>query len=444
MSSSSTSSSHSKVDLDQVGTAAAPPLAQSPEAESLAVAAKSVAVALAKKRNAAIKALPSSPQSERDAPRAPVAEIRPVAPLAYVRSRHHLVVISFVLLVLLPILAAAAYLWGKAEDQYASTVGFSVRREEGGAAVDMLGGLVGLSNSSSSDTDILYEYLRSQRLVDTMDLQLDLRTVWSRPQNDPVFAFDASGSAEDLLDYWKRMVRTSYDSSTGLIEVRVLAFTPEEATAIAQALLEESSRMINDLTNNAREDAVRYSREDLAKAEDRLRSAREAITAFRVKNQIVDPATDFQTQAGLVGILENRLAEAQIELDLLGEATESDPRVVQLRRRIEVIEARITAERSKFGADGQRDYAGLAADYERLAVDREFAEQAYVAALAAFDAANAESHRKSRYLAAHIMPTKAEASRYPERVSILGLLSLFLLLVWSIGTLVVYSMKDRR
>lgn len=377
-----------------------------------------------------------------------IASIRPVAPMAQLRPRHHMIVLSFVIVVFLPILVAATYLWAKATDQYASTVGFSVRREEASAALDVLGSLTGLSKSSSSDTDILYEFLRSQKLVDDLDAELNLRSNWSKPQSDPVFAFNPAGSAEDLLDYWRRMVRTSYDGSTGLIEVRVLAFTPDDATTIAQAVLDESSRMINQLSAVAREDAVRYAREELTVVQERLRAAREAITAFRVKNQIVDPTTDFQTQAGLIGILENRLADAQIEVELLSDSAATDPRLIQANRRIEVIEARIASERSKVGTNGaggdQKDYAELAADYERLAVDREFAERAYVAALATYDSAVAESQRKNRYLAAHIMPTKAETSRYPERFSLLGLLALFLFLAWAIGTLVVYSLKDRR
>ena len=427
-----------------------------PSAEALTAAAKVLDPKSAAPKLASVAA-PAAARSAVAAPAAAkpavakpqlVASIRPVAPLARLRPRHYLMGLSFLVVVLLPIFIAAAYLWGKAADQYASTVGFSVRREEASAALDVLGGLTGLSKSSSSDTDILYEYLRSQKLVDDMDAELNLRAIWSKPQGDPVFSFNPTGSAEDLLDYWRSMVRTSYDGSTGLIEVRVLAFTPEEATTIAQAVLDESSRMINDLSASAREDSVRYAREELTVVQDRLRTAREAITAFRVKNQIVDPTTDFQTQAGLLGILENRLAEAQIELELLGDATGTDPRLVQAKRRIEVIEARIAAERSKVGAsgaaDGQKDYAALAADYERLAVDREFAERAYVAALATYDSAMAESQRKSRYLAAHIMPTKAETSRYPERLSMLGLIALFLFLSWSIGTLVIYSLKDRR
>lgn len=433
------------------GVATDPKLVPGPKLAAARVAPVGPAVA----PTAAIKTLPPRPARPVSVPpvTAPVAApaVTPVAvpaPVsrARIRPRHRLLALSFAVVVLLPLLVAAAYLWGKAVDQYSSTVGFSVRREEAAAALDVLGGLAGMSKSSSSDTDILYEYLRSQKLVADMDAKLDLRAIWSKPDSDPVFAFDTDGSIEDLLDYWQRMVRTSYDSATGLIEVRVLAFAPEDATRIAQGLLDESARMINDLSAIAREDAVRYSRTELTTAENRLRTAREAVTAFRVKNQIVDPTTDFQTLAGLLNALETRLAEAQIEIDLLADASPNDPRLVQAKKRVEVIEARIAAERSKVAADsgpGTKDYAALASEYESLVVDLEFAEQAYVAALAAFDTATAESQRTSRYLAPHIMPTTAEVSRYPERLTLLGVMALFLVLLWSILSLVAYSLKDR-
>lgn len=374
------------------------------------------------------------------------AEAGPMAGIARLRLRHRLVLWSFLAVVIFPLVVSAFYLWAIAEDQYASTVGFSVRREDASAAADILGGLTSLTKSSSSDTDILYEYLRSQKLVADMERRVNLRAMWSKPEGDPFFTFDSSGSIEDLVDYWQRMVRTSYDSTTGLIEVRVLAFEPADATLIAQALLDESATMINKLSAAALEDSVRYARDDLKVAEDRLRAAREAVTAFRVKNQIVDPTTDFQTQAGVVGTLENQLAEAQIEIDLLAGVGDSDPRLVQAKRRAEVIMARIAAERAKVGADGTgvRDLAALAADYERLIVDLEFGEKSYVAALSAYDSTRAESQRISRYLAAHVLPTTAEVSRFPERWSLLGLMALFLGLIWAIGSLIAYSLKDRR
>lgn len=381
--------------------------------------------------------------------KADVEAVKPVAPPAFIRDRHRMLVLSFVVIVLLPVLISAAYLWGKAADQYASTVGFSVRREDVGSAMELLGGLTGMSKSSSSDTDILYEFLKSQKLVADMQAKLNLREIWSKPQGDPIYAFDPDGSIEDLVDYWTRMVQTSYDGNSGLIEIRVLAFTPQDATHIAQALFDQSSEMINDLSAIAREDAIRYARAELETAQDRLKLAREAMNSFRTKHQMVDPSTDIQTQAGLLGSLQSQLAEAQIELDLLGESTQADdPRLRQAKRRIEVIETRIAAERSKVGisssGDFGQDYAALVGDYERLAVDSEFAEKAYLAALASFDAAQAEARRKSRYLAAHILPTTAEVSRYPARLTTLGVIAMFIFLAWSIGALVAFSLRDRR
>lgn len=398
------------------------------------------------------KAPPAAPKVPPAAPKAQpaAAPVRPPAAPARPRRRHWLVLSTFLLCVVAPVAVAAWYLWSVADDQFASTVGFSVRKEETTSAVELLGGITELSGSSSSDTDILYEFIQSQKLVSTLDAQLGLEEIWSKPVDDPVFAYDPEGTIEDLLSYWKRMVRVSYDTSGGLIEVRVLAFTAEDATRIAEGIFEESSKMINELSAIAREDAVSYARDELAASVERLKQAREAVTRFRNEKQIVDPTVDIQTQAGLLGTLQGQLAEALIEVDLLSDtARANDPRVAQAQRRVGVIQARIDEERRKLGISGDGSenrevFANIVGEYERLIVDREFAEQTYVSALAARDVAQAEALRKSRYLAAHVQPTLAERAEYPRREVMIGLFALFVFLVWAITLLVAYSLRDRR
>lgn len=372
-----------------------------------------------------------------------------IAPQARMRRRHRWLVFSFILVVLLPIGLFTAYLYLRAADQYASTVGFSVRTEETGSAIEILGGITDLGRSSSSDTDILYEYIQSQELVHRIDTELDLRAIYSRPDNDPVFTFNPEGSIEDLVRYWGRMVKIYYDSGTGLIELRVLAFRPEDATAIAEAIFNESSRMINELSAIARDDATRYASQERDLAIERLKKAREAITAFRSRTQIVDPEADIQVQMGLLTNLNQQLTETLIEYDLLISTTRSnDPRITTAERRIKVIEARIADERRKFGIGGKgpggEDYATVVAEFERLSVDREFAEQSYTVALANYDNALAEAQRQSRYLAAYVKPTLAETSQYPQRMVLIALTGLFLFLGWAITVLIYYSVRDRR
>ncbi|NCO87121.1 MAG: sugar transporter [Rhodobacterales bacterium] len=377
--------------------------------------------------------------------------MRPVASRARPKRRHWGLILAFVLMVVGPTAGAGWYLYNRAVDQYASTLGFTVRSEDISSAVDILGGLGrSLGGSSSPDTDILYEFIRSQEMVAAIDGRLDLHTLFSRHYDaDPLLSFAPDGTIEDLANYWQRMVRISYDSASGLMELRVLAFDPAEAQAIAEAIYEVSSSRINELSAIARADAMRYASEDLDVSLERLKGAREAVTAFRLRTQIVDPNADLQGQMGLLNTLQAQLAEALIEFDLLANATrEGDPRLAQAERRIEVIRGRIEEERRKFGTEGQgpggENYAETIAEFERLMVDREFAERTYVVALSAADAARAEANRQSRYLAAYIRPTLAEKSEFPQRELMLGIVALFSFLIWAILSLVYYALRDRR
>lgn len=392
--------------------------------------------------------MPADPAPQPQPKPTPVPEVRPVASAARLRLRHGAVVLSFFLMVVAPVLVSAWYLYTIAADQYHSSVGFTVRREETSPAVDILGGITSLSGGDSLDADILYEFIQSQRLVTEVDERLDLRRLYSKPGFDPVFAFDTDGPIEDLVSYWNQMVKISYDSSTRMIELRVLAFSPEDAQLIAEAIVDSSTQMINRLSAIARSDTTRYAGEELERAVGRLRDARGALTRFRNETQIVDPAADIQGQMGVLFSLQERLTEELIALDLLEDVTrQNDPRIDQARRRILVIEARIEEERRKFGlagGNGKNAYADLIGQYEELTVDREFAQQAYVAALAAYDLSQAEARRQSRYLAAYVEPTLAESARYPQRGIMLGLVGLFLLVGWAIAVLVVYAVKDRR
>ena len=380
-----------------------------------------------------------------------------IAEVARPKSRHRRVLAGFILLVAVPVAVTAAYMYLVAADQYASRTGFSVRKEEMQSPVELFGGIADVSGSTSSDADVLYEFIQSQDLVQRVDDRVDLEALYAKPEWDPIFAYDPAGSIEDLVEYWGRMVEIYYDPRTGLIELLVLAFDPRDAQAVANAIFQESSRMVNELSAIAREDATRYTREELETSLERLKDAREALTRFRSRTQIVDPQAELQGRMEVLNRLQGQLAEELVELEMVrSETRENDPRFAvrkevrtsEAERRIEVIKRRIEEERQKFGITGEgaagNSYATLVAEFERLMLDREFAQEAYLAAFSAHNAALSEAQRQSRYLAAYVKPTLAQRAEYPQRPVIIGLTALFLFLGWSIVVLLYYSVKDRR
>ncbi|KPP89235.1 MAG: capsular polysaccharide transport system permease protein [Rhodobacteraceae bacterium HLUCCA08] len=385
----------------------------------------------------------------RKRPDPEVVEVAPIAGAARMRRRHWGVLFSFLLMVLAPLAVSVWYLWWVATDQYASTVGFTVRQEDSSPATAFLGGVAAElgGGGTQTDTDVLFEFIQSQDMVARLNARFDLVGHYARYwDQDPVLALWPDATIEDLVWYWGRIVRTSYDQSSGLIELRVLAFDPDFAQTLASAIVEESQDLINDMNAQARADMISYAQEDLDTALDRLKLAREALTLFRTRTQIVDPESDLQGRLGVVNNLQQQLAQALIEQDLLLEqsTSENNPRLEQAARRIDVIRNRIAQEREAVSSGDGEDYPTLLAEYEGLVVDREFAEESYRVALTALDVARNNATRQNRYLATYLAPTRPETAEFPRRFMVLGLATLFLMLAWSILVMIYYSVRDSR
>ena len=376
---------------------------------------------------------------------------RPAVRPAKLRKRHYGLLLSLVAVIVVPLFLTIGYLYIFAEDQYASNTGITVRTEETSSASDLVGGLSAfMGGGGTTNTDVLYEFMQSQEIVERINARIDLAAHYSQTwPGDPVFSIWPSASIEDLLWYWRRMVRLSYDRNSGLIDMQVRARDAQTAQNIARAVIEESEQMINALNEAARRDSTANAQLDLDDALLRLRTAREALAEYRARTQIVDPMADIQGRMGVLTNLQQQLAQALVDYDLLIQVvtTDSDPRVRQAQRRIEVIRARITEERRNFATQDvtvfDTDYPYLIAQFESLRVDQEFAEQTYRAALTALDAARSNAARQSLYLATYIRPTLASRADYPQRLVLSGLTGMFLVLLWSIMALIYYSIRDR-
>jgi len=363
------------------------------------------------------------------------------------KLRHVILSLSFVLLVVLPVALSAYYLYFRASDQFHSRSAFSVRSEDSANPLELLGAFTQTGASSTPDSEIIYDFLMSQTLVELINSEMDLGTIYNRPEHDPVFALGSNPSIEDTLSYWERVVSASVDANTGVLEIEVRAFTPEDATRVAESIIAHSADLVEDLSLVAREDAMRYTLEDVAKAEARLREMRRQIRDFRTTYQIIDPEADVQSQVGILGALQSRLAELLIELATISSYSDgTDPRLPNIQRRVDAIRMQIENERAAVGSHSEegKPLSLIIGEYEELLVDLEFAQNAYVAALAAEEQARVEANRRSKYLAVHIPPTRAQESIYPERPQLLLVILACAFATWGVLVMIYYNVRDRR
>ena len=366
--------------------------------------------------------------------------------------RRVMLKLSFVVCVILPSLLGALYFFLIASERYAASASFAVRSMDSvPAGGDFLGAIAGLSSVGTTTTDsyIVLEYLKSRELIEKVQSEFDLREAFSRSSIDFFYQMDASSPIEDVVDYWDWMITASYDNTSAIVNFEVQAFTAQDAETIAALIVKYSQELINRLSEKARKDAVQFAQKEVASAEVRLKVIREEMRKFRSSSSAVDPTASAAAQVQLVTGIETQLIELRARLGtLLASLDEDALPVVQLRKQIASLERQLletqtevtneTGDPSRVG----RGLSSLLADYEKLQVDMEFAQKAYATSLASLERARAEADRQQRFLAVFASPGLPELAIYPYRGLNTFLVFISALILWSIGVLLAYSIRD--
>jgi capsular polysaccharide transport system permease protein len=359
---------------------------------------------------------------------------------------------SAVIAIAIPTLIATLYYLFIASDQFSSEGRFAIRTSESTpAAADsssVMASLgLGASTPTTADSYIVVEYLQSRRLVEDLQARLDLRKIFSSGEADWYARLDPEVSIEKLVSYWNGMTEAYFDSMTGIVQFEAKAFSAADAQRIAAAALESAEKLINGLSKRARDDTVQFAKDDLGRAELRLKFARKAIREFRDRQKQIDPTALAASRLSVVASLESQLATEQATRAMVTSFLNNDaPSVRLMENKIDALRNRIKEERSKLGttsgAEGGEVMSTVIAEYEELATDREFAETLYKSSLSSLEAARMAAERQMRYVASFVEPKRAEDAQYPERFKNILLVFLATGIAWVIGVLIFYGVRD--
>lgn len=321
--------------------------------------------------------------------------------------------------VLLPTLLAALYLYGVAAPQYESEARFIVRGRSGagggggGGLGEMMAG-AGF-RPASEDAMGVRDYLQSHDAVAALRERMPLIEIFRRPEADLLARlWWEAPTAERLLDYFRRMAGAEYDTTSGITTLRVRSFRADDSQVIAQHLLTLSEELVNRLNGRLQEDGLRVAREEVARAEARLAAAQLAIGEFRERERAVDPTRSAGLALDNIGRLEGALAQARAELAEAQRFARADnPRLLQLRNRVEALNGQVAEERRRFGGADDR-VSQQVGEFERLSVERELARAQLASAAASLERARGDAQRQQIFLLRVVEPNLAEYARYPK------------------------------
>jgi capsular polysaccharide transport system permease protein len=352
----------------------------------------------------------------------------------------------FILFVLLPTVLTGAFFFGYAADQYESEAVFLVRgRHQGGGGGGLLGEVLSSAGfkSAGEEAQAVRDYLQSHDAVRDLRGKLDIVALWRRPEADFVTRlWWAEPEAERLLRYYRGKVDAVHDSSTGLTTLRARGFRAEDAKAIADQLLAASEALVNRFSERSTSDTLRVAREEVALAERRVAAARDAITEFRQREHAVDPTRSAAITLETIGQLEGALTQAKAELQERQAFMRPDnPHMQNLRNRIAALTAQIDEERRR-ATVGDATVSQQIAAYERLMLEREFADRQLASATASLETARADAQRQQLFLVRVVEPNLAERAEYPRAGYITVSVFVSLLVLYGIGWLLFLGVRE--
>lgn len=357
----------------------------------------------------------------------------------------------FVAFVVVAAIVLGIYYFIMAAPMYVSEASFSIRGREAPTAAGSLlatlgGGGGGGDSPTSTDTAELQTYIGSYEMAEKLDRQFHLREVYSQPRLDFLNWIPRSSSRDRYLGFYKKMVRISIDHDTNLINIKVKAFDPKLSQAIAAALLQISSDYLNNLSTIVRRDTLKTSEQDLAQAEENVRKARMAMTAYRASTGTLDPAaTALATSAGISAMQQEVLQQRADLASMLSYNRPGSAVVTQAQARIAGLEAQIASQQQKIANTKASDsIAERLRTYEGLQIASDYADRQLVAALAANDSARSLATQRERFIVPAVAPNLPDVATEPHRLSSFLEAMLVLMAVYGIVALAIAGVRDHQ
>jgi capsular polysaccharide transport system permease protein len=325
----------------------------------------------------------------------------------------------FILTVAIPCLLSAIYLFLIASDRYVSEAQFIVRSASGSGyeTAQTMVESRGLSKAKD-ETFVVGKYIESRDALDWLIRNEDLRSVFGRPEADFVNRFPnffTRDSRESYYKYYRRMVSSDIDESTGISTISVIAFTPEDAYRLSSALLRSAEDLINRINERAERDAVGYADKDVVRAHERVADVEQRLKQFRSEVGFVDAQRESAAALQTITRLSTELAQIRTSLQQQQALTPNSPALASLSEKAKSYQDEITRRKSAVAGDSA-SIASKMDTYDGLMLEKTIAEKALASAENNRLSAQQSATQQHLYLQTVVEPNMADIPTYPRRI----------------------------
>ncbi|UBM09142.1 hypothetical protein [Cupriavidus metallidurans] len=354
----------------------------------------------------------------------------------------------FLAVVALPTVISLLYFGIFASDVYVSEASFIVRspQRQSSSGIGALLQTTGISAfaKAADDAYAVNDFMLSRDALRQIDDRLGLRAALRKTDIDILSRFDPfgmDGSFEAFYRYYEKVVSIEFDSVSSISTVTTKGFTAKDTQAIAEQLLEAAEKRVNELNERGRADLIRSAQNEVDDAESKAKLATLNLAAYRNRHAVLDPVNQATLQMGQIGKLQEALIAEKTQLSQLRAFAPQNPQIPTTEARIRSLQSDIDAITSGLTGNGA-SLASKSVEYERLALERDYADKHLVAAMATLAQAREEAQRKQLYLERVVQPNLPDSAIEPKRLRAVLTTLVFSMIFWALLSLLIAGVRE--
>ncbi len=377
------------------------------------------------------------------------------APAVMLENLHGLyqhstrLMVTFAACVLVPTLLTVGYLAFYASDQYETEMSFTV--QQGTKSQRSVTGVMALAaqisgfSSTSQETFMVLEYLRSAAVVHDIGGAAFLEPIFARNDIDYLARMDQKLPIEDIVEFWRDKVIPELDARSGIINLKIRAFSAEDSELVAKKLLTLTEKLVNGISLRSRNDTLQRVEQDVKRSANILAETRLKLLSFRNTEQSIDPVQDAEQISIMITDLTLKRIEIETELETMTKQSSGNSPAIRVKKdqldafnqQITKLEARLT------GSVGAKDtVSSKLIEYETLKTELAYREKLYSITLSGYEQAREEVEKQQIFVIPIVSPSVAESSTYPNFAETTVSIFMLCAALWSVLALTIAAVRD--
>jgi capsular polysaccharide transport system permease protein len=324
-----------------------------------------------------------------------------------------------IITLVLPMIGSIGYFAFLASPGYVSQVRFIVRSSTPLLSRDRYSSnTVEPKEKIVQDTAILLNYLDSPAIILDMQKHVDLHRLFGGADIDFLSRLPKDATKDDMLKYWEKHSHSYVNPKSGIVELEITAYTPQQAQELVRLVLRLSEERVNKLSTGMWEDLRVSTQRDVDQATQEVAELRGKFRDTQNNTGVFDVALSAQRIGSVLTSVESNVAELKSRRQALGESIGKEaPQAADLDRRIAAAEEQadnLKAQLTGAAPQGDSNLAGYSTLFDDLKLDLSIAEKRLTAAIKDLERVKLVSSMQLTYVDNFIEPTMPDSNKYPN------------------------------